>query len=111
MDRIHRMLTGMGGAGGQGGPPGDTPQVDTAEQIYISSLALLKMLKHGTPGSSAAVLGTLPLSVVLPCGSATLWQEEQQARGQTFASSVLSTNVLIASSGRHRLPAPVQLHE
>jgi hypothetical protein len=40
------MLTGMGGAG-QGGPPGDTPQVDTAEQIYISSLALLKMLKHG----------------------------------------------------------------
>jgi hypothetical protein len=46
MDRIHRMLTGMGGAG-QGGPPGDTPQVDTAEQIYISSLALLKMLKHG----------------------------------------------------------------
>lgn len=39
------MLTGMGG--GQGGPPGDTPQVDTAEQIYISSLALLKMLKHG----------------------------------------------------------------
>ena len=26
---------------------GDAPQVDTAEQIYISSLALLKMLKHG----------------------------------------------------------------
>lgn len=46
MDRIQRMLTGMGGGGG-GGPPGDTPQVDTAEQIYISSLALLKMLKHG----------------------------------------------------------------
>lgn len=28
-------------------PPTDSPQVDTAEQIYISSLALLKMLKHG----------------------------------------------------------------
>ena len=27
--------------------PSDAPQVDTAEQIYISSLALLKMLKHG----------------------------------------------------------------
>ena len=25
----------------------DAPQVDTSEQIYISSLALLKMLKHG----------------------------------------------------------------
>ncbi len=46
MDRIQRMLTGMG-AGGQAGPPADTPQLDTAEQIYISSLALLKMLKHG----------------------------------------------------------------
>ena len=47
MDRIQRLLTGMGGGGGGGGPPADTPQVDTAEQIYISSLALLKMLKHG----------------------------------------------------------------
>lgn len=48
MDRIQRMFAGMGGAGAQmGGPPADTPQVDTAEQIYISSLALLKMLKHG----------------------------------------------------------------
>jgi 26S proteasome regulatory subunit N11 len=25
----------------------DTPTVDTAEMVYISSLALLKMLKHG----------------------------------------------------------------
>ena len=40
---------GMGGGGG-GGPPSDTPQVDTAEQIYVSSLALLKMLKHGACG-------------------------------------------------------------
>ena len=32
----------------QTGPPPDTPQVDTAEQVQISSLALLKMLKHGT---------------------------------------------------------------
>ena len=33
--------------GPQAGPAADTPQVDTSEQIYISSLALLKMLKHG----------------------------------------------------------------
>lgn len=32
--------------GGQQQAP-DAPQVDTAEQIYISSLALIKMLKHG----------------------------------------------------------------
>lgn len=59
MDRIRGMLAGMGGAGGQGGPPGDTPQVDTAEQIYISSLALLKMLKHGRAGVPMEVMGLM----------------------------------------------------
>ena len=44
---IPRM-PGMGG-GNPGAPAGDTPQVDTAEQVQISSLALLKMLKHGEP--------------------------------------------------------------
>ena len=43
---IPRM-PGMGG-GNPGAPTGDSPQVDTAEQVQISSLALLKMLKHGT---------------------------------------------------------------
>jgi len=28
-------------------PGMDTPTADTAEMVYISSLALLKMLKHG----------------------------------------------------------------
>lgn len=36
----------MGGPGAAAGQ--DASQVDTAEQVYISSLALLKMLKHGT---------------------------------------------------------------
>ena len=44
MDRLQRLLhPGMGGEG----PPGDSAQVDTSEQVYISSLALIKMLKHG----------------------------------------------------------------
>jgi 26S proteasome regulatory subunit N11 len=47
--RWQRMLAAGGIGGGGGGPPADTPQVDTAEQIYISSLALIKMLKHGAP--------------------------------------------------------------
>jgi hypothetical protein len=48
MERLQRIFSSVGGAGGAGaGPPGDTPQVDTSEQVYISSLALLKMLKHG----------------------------------------------------------------
>jgi 26S proteasome regulatory subunit N11 len=40
-----------------GGPPGDTPMVDTAEQVYISSLSLLKMLKHGRAGVPMEVMG------------------------------------------------------
>ncbi len=30
--------------------PADSNQVDTSETVYISSLALLKMLKHGRAG-------------------------------------------------------------
>jgi 26S proteasome regulatory subunit N11 len=52
--RIQRML--MRGAGGAGG---DQPQVDTAEQVYISSLALLKMLKHGRAGVPMEVMGLM----------------------------------------------------
>ena len=42
MNRL--MSAGMPGAAPAAG---DAAQVDTAEQVYISSLALLKMLKHG----------------------------------------------------------------
>ncbi|KAK9834483.1 hypothetical protein WJX74_002673 [Apatococcus lobatus] len=61
MDRLNRMLAQQGGAGGggMGGPPADAPQVDTSEQIYISSLALLKMLKHGRAGVPMEVMGLM----------------------------------------------------
>ena len=49
MDRLLRL--GRAGMGmGQSATPTDAPVVDTAEQVYISSLALLKMLKHGRAG-------------------------------------------------------------
>jgi len=43
---MQRFLNFAGGLPGYGqqGPQGDTPMVDTAEQVYISSLALLKVL-------------------------------------------------------------------
>lgn len=48
MERLQRLLQNAGGMPpSQGQAASDTPQVDTSEQIYISSLALLKMLKHG----------------------------------------------------------------
>jgi 26S proteasome regulatory subunit N11 len=45
MQRIQQMLAGMQGRGGQ--PDTDAPVSDTSEKIQISSLSLLKMLKHG----------------------------------------------------------------
>lgn len=41
------MLAQMQGGAGGGAPAGDAPLPDTAEKIQISSLSLLKMLKHG----------------------------------------------------------------
>ncbi|GAB0489965.1 hypothetical protein MMPV_001192 [Pyropia vietnamensis] len=43
----------------QGGPPPDTTVMDTAETVYISSLALLKMLKHGRAGVPMEVMGLM----------------------------------------------------
>merc|ERR1739848_728844 len=44
---------------GQNAQPTDAPVVDTAEQVYISSLALLKMLKHGRAGVPMEVMGLM----------------------------------------------------
>jgi len=45
MDRLNNLLgqSGFGGMGGQHAPPGDSPQVDNSEIIYISPLSLLKV--------------------------------------------------------------------
>lgn len=47
MERLQQMLQQMQG-GRNAGPAVDQPSPDTAEKIQISSLSLLKMLKHGT---------------------------------------------------------------
>ena len=54
MERLQRLL-GQQGAGAVT----DAPQQDTSEQIYISSLALLKMLKHGRAGVPLEVMGLM----------------------------------------------------
>lgn len=61
MDRLLRL----GATGGRTGnsdqtlSAGDGPVVDTAEQVCISSLALLKMLKHGRAGVPMEVMGLM----------------------------------------------------
>jgi 26S proteasome regulatory subunit N11 len=60
MDRVSRFfgnLPGLGTINGTGPP--DTPLVDTAEKVQISSLALLKMLKHGRAGVPMEVMGLM----------------------------------------------------
>lgn len=56
-----RGMMGQGGplAGFAGGPPPDAPVVDNSEMTYISSLSLLKMLKHGRAGVPMEVMGLM----------------------------------------------------
>lgn len=58
MDRLLRLGGAVPGLS-QAPPPSDAPVVDTAEQVYISSLALLKMLKHGRAGVPMEVMGLM----------------------------------------------------
>lgn len=53
MEQLQHLLHG------QAGPPPDTTVMDTAETVYISSLALLKMLKHGRAGVPMEVMGLM----------------------------------------------------
>ncbi|KAI3987347.1 hypothetical protein MKX01_003097 [Papaver californicum] len=46
MERLQRILAGVGGMGGH--PPPDSPLLDSSEQVYISSFALLKR-RAGVP--------------------------------------------------------------
>merc|ERR1711998_386078 len=56
--RLQRLLGSMQQGGGAQASV-DTPIMDTAETIYISSLALLKMLKHGRAGVPMEVMGLM----------------------------------------------------
>ncbi|KAG9235603.1 26S proteasome regulatory subunit [Amylocarpus encephaloides] len=62
MDRINRVLASAGGMGGlNNAAPGsdNTTLVDNSETVYISSLALLKMLRHGRAGVPMEVMGLM----------------------------------------------------
>lgn len=50
--------------GAPSAPQGDIPQQDNSETVYISSLALLKMLKHGRAGVPMEVMGLLLGTIV-----------------------------------------------
>jgi len=58
MERIQQLMRGMPG-GGMGGTPSDSPTPDCSEKVHVSSLALLKMLKHGRAGVPMEVMGLM----------------------------------------------------
>ncbi|WFD22992.1 multicatalytic endopeptidase [Malassezia equina] len=61
---LSSMMNQMRAGGPASLPSGDVPQQDNAETVYISSLALLKMLKHGRAGVPMEVMGLLLGTIV-----------------------------------------------
>ncbi|CCJ30128.1 unnamed protein product [Pneumocystis jirovecii] len=60
MERLQQLLQGSAGLGlGGGAQNSDIIQIDNSETVYISSLALLKMLKHGRAGVPMEVMGLM----------------------------------------------------
>jgi 26S proteasome regulatory subunit N11 len=59
MERLQQLMRGMPGAGGMGGAGADSPTPDCAEKVHVSSLALIKMLKHGRAGVPMEVMGLM----------------------------------------------------
>lgn len=60
MERLQQLMRGMpAGLGGGGGGGSDSPTPDCAEKVHVSSLSLLKMLKHGRAGVPMEVMGLM----------------------------------------------------
>jgi len=55
---MMQAAAGMGGPGAAA-PGADTNLIDNSETVYISSLALLKMLRHGRAGVPMEVMGLM----------------------------------------------------
>ena len=58
MERLQQLMRGMP-AGMGGGVGGDSSSPDCAEKVHVSSLSLLKMLKHGRAGVPMEVMGLM----------------------------------------------------
>ncbi|KAE9978275.1 multicatalytic endopeptidase [Venturia inaequalis] len=59
MEGLNRMLAAAQNIGGGAASGGDTNLIDNSETVYISSLALLKMLRHGRAGVPMEVMGLM----------------------------------------------------
>lgn len=57
MERLQQLMRGMPGGGAGVAPDSSSP--DCAEKVHVSSLSLLKMLKHGRAGVPMEVMGLM----------------------------------------------------
>ena len=88
------------------GPTSDAPQVDTAEQISISSLALLKMLKHGASWP-AHTLFRLPVAYMNLQISATYFKTLMHIHSHHMHMyRVLHRAMAFLLVGRHKWSTP-----
>ena len=102
-------MRGMSG-GGLGGEPGsDSPTPDCAQKVHASSLALLKMLKHGRAGVPMEVMGLILGQFV---GDYTIYCVDVFAMPQSGTSVsvksvdlIFQTNMLdmLKQTGRHEM--------
>ena len=59
MEQLRQLMQNMPYGGGGSVGNGDSPSPDCAEKVHVSSLALLKMLKHGRAGVPMEVMGLM----------------------------------------------------
>lgn len=59
MNQLQRLFGELPGIPSRNERVEDTPLADTSEKVHISSLALLKMLKHGRAGVPMEVMGLM----------------------------------------------------
>ena len=61
---LQRLVSQAGGFGALGDLAGAGNVIDNSETVHISSLALLKMLKHGRAGVPMEVMGLIAAECV-----------------------------------------------
>lgn len=96
MERLQRVLHARSMGGDT--QAADQEQVDTAEQVYISSLALLKMLKHGTAPSfishhntaASLLMGFVSIEIILGYVDDVGYKERQCQQTQNYRVLAIS---------------------
>mmetsp|Transcript_18262 Transcript_18262/g.19023 ORF Transcript_18262/g.19023 Transcript_18262/m.19023 type:complete len:313 (-) Transcript_18262:150-1088(-) len=106
---MFQQLMGLQRGGGMNGPSQDTPLPDTSEKVQISSLSLLKMLKHGRAGVPMEVMGLMLGQFVdeftITCVDVFAMPQHGTGVSVEAVDPVFQTNMLemLKQTGRHEM--------